>query len=126
MYCGSCIDGWLSKNQTCPNCIQNFETGSLSRAAKAVFEMMKFSCLACKENYAYNQAAHHQAICFDSDQACLLQCGDKTIFSDWRQMERHLLDLCPLFNHMCCTCEQDIFRNIPHKCTDELLRRVKH
>jgi hypothetical protein len=126
MYCGSCIDGWLSENETCPNCTQKFETGSLSRAAKAVFDKMWFSCLTCDTDYAYNQAAQHQAICLVSDQVCLLQCGDQAKFRDWKSMKSHLLDSCPLFKHTCCTCEEAAYKEKPHNCIDELLRKVKH
>ncbi len=33
MFCTKCLDDWLARNQTCPNCRKNFKNGKVPRVA---------------------------------------------------------------------------------------------
>ncbi len=76
MFCGGCITNWLKNHRTCPNCkADNFVPQNPSLAARRELDKMRFKCHVCKQEYNYNKAAEHQAVCNAPKQVCLMKCS---------------------------------------------------
>ena len=58
IYCKTCIDDWLKKNNICPgNCINPAYVQSDDK--KGVLSLLKFRCQNCKEEIKYNDVESH-------------------------------------------------------------------
>jgi len=66
LYCSACIEPWLAKNKTCPNCRSESQFSKIDRFVASILNELTFTCdkLDCKDpNYKYVDALKHVKVC---------------------------------------------------------------
>jgi len=76
IFCATCISKWTETSKSCPACKdRNFVPETPGLPARRYLERLQFKCTACQQEYDYNHASEHQAVCSAPKIACYFECS---------------------------------------------------